>query len=149
MFEIMLLTSAILCVIVAILIYCSLAPNIIKFIALPFTMIFCAGTLWMFVSLSGAPIEAQPSGKWHYAAHVIENSGETIVLWAWIEDLKDYRLYRFPYDREIAKKLNQIKEESNQQTTHTGEIKKGKRGEPDFLYIEKHRRASENPPPKE
>lgn len=149
MFEAILFTSVILCVIVSLLVYNSDANSVLKFVALPYTIILCVGVLWVFIHLTGAPIDGKPKGEWTYVSHSFENAGETIVLWSFVEDLEDYRLHRFPYDRETAKKLNQAREESSSRTSHKGKFVTERRGQPSVLYIEKHRSETENPPPKE
>ena len=148
MFELLLFGSVILCIFIALLLYSSNAHGIIKLLTLPYTILLCAVVIWSFIKLTGAPIKAYPEGTWAYINHTVEQDGTYIVLWARVESLSDHRLYKFPYDRETAKKLNQAKSEQTQTTTHKGNFKQPRFGEPGVLYIEKHNSKTENAEPK-
>ena len=96
-------------VIVAILIYYSRAMPIFKIVALPYTMVAAAALMASIIPLAGAPIEKFPEGKWDYISHRAEQQGKVIVLWVWVREWEDTRLYRFPYSRDTMKKLNKAK----------------------------------------
>jgi len=102
--------SVILFVIMAILVYYSRAMSIFKIVALPYTIVMAAAMLALIIQLAGAPIDQFPEGKWDYVFHKAEQQGKVIVLWAWVRQHKDTRLYRFAYSRDTMKKLNQAKQ---------------------------------------
>ena len=135
-------------VIIAFLIYHSNANNVLKFIALPATVVCAIGSILIIVQLAGAPLERMPIGKWDYIHHKA-NVDNTISLWVWSDRFQDQRLYRFPYDRETMKKLDQAKEEQTQtrgRRKHTGEFKKEKEGNDEqiILYMERGTARTEN-----
>ena len=148
LFQAVAIAAMILCVIVAFLIYYSYAHNLLKLIALPFVVLSSVGALFIIVQLAGAPLERMPIGKWDYIHHKA-NVDNTISLWVWSDRFQDQRLYRFPYDRETMKKLDQAKEEQNQtrgRRKHTGEFKKEKEGNDEqiILYMERGTARTEN-----
>lgn len=108
----------ILCVFVALINYYSSVPNILKFIILPFTVLFGIYSVYFVYDKLGAPIEGMPEGNFEYVHHVGANRGEQIILWAVKEQRS--RLYIFDYSRENMKQL----QEANQQieTTNTETI---------------------------
>ncbi len=110
--ELLLVMSVILCTLVAILTYYSRAAFAFKLITMPFSIGACVAAIWTIIYLSGAPINRMPANTWVYVGHQLIDKGENIVMWIWSDDLGDFRLHKFPYDRETQKKL----EEARQQT---------------------------------
>ena len=119
----------VLCTLVATLTYYSSASFIIKLITLPFTVITSIFVIYTLVSLTGAPIEKFPEHKWVYLGHQPIDEGKSIILWTWDKEIEDFRLYKFPYDRETQKKLNTAKQSLEDGTGLEGEFKKEDGGE--------------------
>jgi hypothetical protein len=125
-FEIVLGLGLLVCFFMALLMYTSAAPFLIKLVAMPTAVVYLVMCLYLIVILSGAPIKSEPKGVWTYVHH--EVVGETIVLWAyWGEDNR-HRLYEFDYDREKAKKLNEAKDGRQSGNPQNGEFKKPPEG---------------------
>lgn len=118
--ELVIIATIFLCVLIAILIYMSNAYNSIKFITLPSAIAIGGFLILTVINLAGAPLARYPQGEFKYIAHQATNEGKDIVLWVFSERHKDYRLYRFPYNRETMKKLDEA-----QQSTQAGIRLKG------------------------
>ena len=116
MFEIIIATCLTLCVLVAILTYQSHAQIAIKFVTLPLVVVFAFMTIQHFESIRGTPIEGYPEEHFTYVHHVNEGSqGEIIIIW--IKDVKNMnKMFTFPYNRDIMKKLNQMKKKQEEGT---------------------------------
>ena len=138
-------TAAILlCVIMAVLIYFSTAPFVIKLVTFPAVIFLCVAQLIYLGIIAGAPINGFPKGEWEYSAHKLEDKGETIVLWAWIENYEDYRHYRMPYNRQNAKKLNEAKIKAQMGQKVKGRFNK-KNGENELILSKGTLRETHNP----
>lgn len=119
------------CAVLAYFVYNSEANFVLKLLALPYALIFFGLLIWAIVVRMGAPIESYPVGKFQYLAHSVTKSGKEIVLYAWMKELKDFRIWRFVYDRETAKKLQKARQERKRGQPSQGEFKikgNGKRG---------------------
>lgn len=129
MLEYLILTSVLICVILAFLIYYSNAYDTVKLVTLPLTIAFFVWYVVYFISLTGAPLRQYPPGEWQYVNHLIVDKGENVVLWAWVDDFNDYRLYIFPFDEKDGKKLEMARQESKQNITKKGKFVKERNGE--------------------
>jgi hypothetical protein len=110
--ELLLAMSVILCTMVAVLTYYSKAAFLFKLITMPFAIAASASAIWTIIYLAGAPINRMPANTWVYVGHQLIDKGETIVMWIWSDDLGDFRLHKFPYDRETQKKLEEARQQS-------------------------------------
>lgn len=128
MIEIIIFGSLVLCVLIALLMYWSTAPFLIKFIALPAAIGFSLFTIWQMILLAGAPINAVPKDGFRYVHHELLNGGKAIALWAHVDEYEDYRLYVFPYSRKTAKKLKEAQQEKKKGKEAKGKFKKTKQG---------------------
>lgn len=137
-------TALLLCVILAVLTYFTSAPFAVKLITFPLVILLGVAQLIYLGILAGAPINGFPKGEWEYAAHKLENKGETIVLWAWVEKYEDYRHYRMPYTRNTAKKLNEAKLKSKLGQKVKGKFNK-KKGENELILSKGTLRKTHNP----
>jgi len=108
MITLFIIIIAITCIYTASLIYYSNASFILKLIALPTQLAFFIFMSYQLILLAGAPINDEPNGKFNYVHHEITDKGNTILLWMHTSE-RGHRLYKLPYDREKAKKLEQAK----------------------------------------
>ena len=125
MIEAVIFGSVVLCIMVALLMYWSVAPFIVKLLTLPFAIGFSLYTIWTTVALLGSPINGFPP-EFRYVHHEITNGGKGIALWVYTEAHEDYRLYVFPYNRENAKKLQKAQQSKKQGKPVDGKFKKKK-----------------------
>lgn len=63
-------------------------------------------------SVLGEPIEARPPSGFVYVHHEVQ--GESIVIWAWLEDRGD-RLYIIPFDQDTAEELAEAQKQGTPQ----------------------------------
>tara|TARA_B100001093_G_C26724271_1_gene969203 strand:- start:147 stop:557 length:411 start_codon:yes stop_codon:yes gene_type:complete len=111
----------------AVLTYYSRAGFLLKLIAMPIAVLTSLAAMWTMISLSGAPINKIPyNNEWVYLGHQTIDKGSNIVLWLWDKELKDFRLYKFPYDRETQKKLQEANQESGNGMAMEGNFTKDK-----------------------
>ena len=94
-----------------------------KFLIIPivlFSIWISFETNWEFI---GAPVYDKPA-KFIYKHHSIStmNNEKWITLWAMVE--KKDRLYRFVYDKQTQKKLNEAKKQASRGRATIGEFKK-------------------------
>lgn len=71
----------------------------------------------------GTPVQNHPSYEFVYVHHVLE--GDTITLWVKHKETLNNRLHIFPYNRDIAKKLQQAQESKAKGQEQQGKFKKG------------------------
>ena len=65
------------------------------------------------MGIRGTPIKGYPEDAFVYVHHEIEQGGEEITLW--IKDVRyQNKMFTFPYNRDILKKLNEMKEEKEE-----------------------------------
>ena len=121
--ELVLAMSIVLCTLTAILTYYSRAWFLVKLITMPFAVLTSIAAIWTIISLAGAPIDKYPKDEWIYVGHQIIDKGENIVLWIWKDELLDFRLHKFPYTREMQKKLNEAQESMSNGSPQQGEFK--------------------------
>ncbi len=101
------------CVGVAILSYKSYANVLIKLIVLPLVISVSILMIIYFMGIRGTPIKGYPEDGFVYVHHEIEQGGEEITLW--IKDVRyQNKMFTFPYNRDILKKLNEMKEEKEE-----------------------------------
>jgi hypothetical protein len=115
------LTSLLICCIVAVLVYYSTAPFVIKLTALPVVLVLCTSLVLTTIERMGAPIKDFPEGEFDYVHHITAQQGEVILLWATTEE-KGTRLYMFNYTRETQKELDKAKQEQSQGNPQVGEF---------------------------
>jgi hypothetical protein len=149
MIEVIIFGCVLLCVLVALLMYWSTAPFLVKLITLPFTIVFSLFIIWQMILMAGAPIKAFPEGEFSYVHHENLNGGKAIALWAWTEQHQDFRLFLFPYDRETAKKLQKAQQKRKQGRKINGKFKKNQaiKGGSELVIQEGNPRPGQ--PPKE
>lgn len=66
-----------------------------------------------YIAVLGEPVQAYPLHDFLYVHHVITGDSQ-ILLWASEPTTNKNRLYSFPYDRETAKKLSGIENQSEE-----------------------------------
>lgn len=113
-------------VIMAITVYYSNINFIIKMFALP--LIFVLMTLvgyYIHIEL-GRPVNKKPM-EFELVHFEVMDSGNSIVIW--VNEDNRPRLYKFPYDRDTAKKLKEALDKKNSQ--------KGMKVEGKFVEVEK------------
>ena len=123
MFEIIIATCLIVCVLVAVLTYQSYAHTLVKFIALPMVVAFAFMTIEHFESVRGTPIEGYPAEHFVYVHHTNEGlKGETIIIW--IKNIDNMnKMYTFPYSRDTMKKLNEMKKQEQGEQDGQGQFR--------------------------
>jgi len=115
------LTSLLICCIVAVLVYYSTAPFFIKLTALPVVLVLCTSLVLTTIDRMGAPIKSFPTGQFDYVHHITAQQGEVILLWATTKE-KGTRLYMFPYSRETQKELDEAKKDQVAGKPQVGEF---------------------------
>lgn len=126
MIEFIIFGCILLCILVALLMYWSTAPFLIKLLTLPFTISFSLFIVWQMISLMGSPLKRFPIGEFTYIHHEPLNGGKAIALWVWSERFEDFRLYLFPYDRDTAKKLQKARQKKQEGKPTRGKFKSNK-----------------------
>ncbi len=107
MVTILTLIGILTALLVSFLAYWSPAHWFLKSIALMCFLMIGVVAYELFVRQMGAPIQAKPQGEYAYVWHEITNK-PSIILWA-IND-RGHRLYEYPYSREEAAMLEEIRE---------------------------------------
>ena len=100
------------CVVVAYLVYNSRAHWFAKLLALPLVLALTTTMVYTALDRMGAPIEAQPIGKFKYLHHALSADGGEIFIWIYTQE-RGHRLHVVPYSRETAKALNEAKQKAN------------------------------------
>lgn len=140
--NIVLLLTLLVCLLVAVLLYYTEANFMLKLVALPFTIASGAMFVYTLIALSGAPIESYPRSEFKYFSHAIVDNGKNIILLAWPQDLEDFRLYKFPYDREVQKKLAEANKKTKEGKSTTGTFSQKKTGIELFMNESSHLTSS-------
>lgn len=93
-----------LCIMIAILVYqADTVDFTLKLSVLPFAIFFLyLSGMWVKENI-GAPIQGIPKTEFEMI-HFKMKDADTIHLWVWEED-RGSRVYAFPYNREVLKKL--------------------------------------------
>jgi hypothetical protein len=118
------------CLAIAFVLYKSNVNFGFKLVTLPLSIAFTLSAIYTLIVLAGAPIPGYPSGMFDYVHHKVINQGAGIALWAKPKALDNYRLYTFPYTREVEKKLYEAQsraKKSRVQAKFKGEKKQGKK----------------------
>ena len=146
--EVVILLGLLFCLAVAFILYKSKVDFVFKLITLPLAIIFSLAGIYAMVTLAGAPIRGFPVDKFDYIAHKVTNEGKEIVLWARPQEVKDYRLYTFPYDRKTEKKLNEAQQKGKKnrvQGKFKSKMMRGKKNQELQLFDSKPEYEGDNP----
>lgn len=93
---------------IAFLMYFSTAHVLLKLIVFPIILATGVIVYDYYIEFLGQPVMEKPQGEYKYHHHIISGD-DTIVIW--LEDIQGaHRLYKFPYDREDAKDLEEARE---------------------------------------
>ena len=129
--------SILLSFFVAMMTYYSNAHTFYKLVSLPTAIVTLILSVLLFLDLRGKPLEEYPDD--FKLVHMVNVQDEEGMLWTlfWAYTKKDgHRLYKIPYDREIQKKMNQLKEQQEGGGVPvTGDFEKNEEGRPE-LQIE-------------
>jgi len=82
----------------------------LKSVVLPIFLIIALLGYEHYVDHLGKPLLEKPKGDYEYHHHVV-TSESNIIAWVRNRD-GEHRLYKFPYNREDAKKLEKAKQET-------------------------------------
>ena len=122
MIEIVIALAISLCIFLAILVYYSTAPFLLKLLSLPSYAVFLIFLIYLLVIMAGAPVKEYPEGSWKYVHHEIMLVDEEKTIFIWTYNDIGNRLHQIPYDRETAKKLEKAKNSQRNGFTQTGEF---------------------------
>jgi len=132
--------AIILCILIATLSYYSKLDFVLKLVTLPFSVFFIATFIYWTVNNIGTPQHGYPKEEFKYIHHTMKGN-ETIYLWIYEEKFEDHRLYEFPYDREIAKKLTEAKSDIQKGIEVSGKVKANPKGSRTEFRLELERTA--------
>ena len=104
------------------LVYRSELKDSVKIITLPLAIILAGFLGYHYILSLGKPVEYEPTGEWEYIHHI--SYSDNIELWIFDED-NGSRLYIFPYNEEVRKKLEDAKEMQEKGQRVKGEFDKG------------------------
>jgi energy-coupling factor transporter transmembrane protein EcfT len=110
--EIILILLLTLLITFCMLIYYSKIHWIVKIFSFTLVLFLGIACFTFYQQKLGSPIKGYPTDDFLYVHHQITNNKE-IILWAFYIDKVDHKLYIFPYDRELAKKLESARIELN------------------------------------
>lgn len=99
-------------VIMATITYFSKTNFIFKMISLPFIFIFMFSIAFYIKQELGRPVLSTPT-KIELIHFEIMDSGESIVFWS--NDKDGPRLYKIPYNRDVAKKMQEAMDKKEEQ----------------------------------
>jgi len=122
MIEIVIVLAIFLCIFLAILVYHSTAPFILKLLSLPSCAVFLIFLIYLLVIMAGAPVKEYPKDDWQYIHHEIMLVDEEKTIFIWTYNDVGNRLHQIPYDREIAKKLEKAKNSQRNGFAQTGQF---------------------------
>lgn len=115
---------ALICCVVAMLIYYSKAHYIFKIAIYPALAGVFAAMYLVYIAALGAPINGLPTTKFIYISHIIVDNGREIIMWADTKE-KGQRLYEFPYSCDTAKQLENARKAKRSGQPSTGHVVRG------------------------
>lgn len=131
-------------VMMAVTVYFSNTNFILKMVTLPLIIILMVAIGYYINKELGRPVNYKPE-KFELVYFEVTDGGESIVFWS--NDENGARLYRIPYDRDTAKKMQEAMEEKEQTQglKVKGEFKgEGQNGEQTFTYETEFEDSSQN-----
>lgn len=122
MIYVLLTSSIVMCFFVAMLTYYSYAHWIYKLKALPLAIFVVIFGILILLEERGKPLEQYPEGEFNLVHNIIEKDEKEnpwIYFWAYTKS-DGHKLYKIPYDRETAKKLEEIQAEQEKGSPVSG-----------------------------
>lgn len=99
-------------------IYKSEAIDFMKILSLPLLIAFAGLLGYHYLESLGRPVISTPEGEWNYIYHLTDG----IEIELWVQDEKGSKLYVFPYNDQVRKKLEEAGKATEQGQKVIGEF---------------------------